>query len=336
MSLPDAIPEIFRAGACAAAAAIRQIDHVLIAAHVNPDGDAAGAMAAAGHILHRLGKQFCIYAPTGIPAYLDFLPMPGPVLTSLTALPFAPQAAIYADCSDAPRLGPELTEHAGDWPSVNIDHHICAAGLGSLANCICPQAAATCQLMAYVAQSLGLPLAGLLAHAIGLGIITDTGNFCHGNSSAEVFELAAELTRGGVSLPSVNEQLRSHEPLRKFRLWGLLFDNIALAMNGKVAWVCATEEEFAKTGAQNEDLEGFAEMLRRIDGVKIAMLIKQTDANMCKFSLRSKAETNVQAIAARAGGGGHKNAAGGSIAAPPVRAAEILLALIAASFAETA
>ena len=42
----DLIPQKFRQGAERMAQAFRDLDQVIVAAHVNPDGDAAGAVAA--------------------------------------------------------------------------------------------------------------------------------------------------------------------------------------------------------------------------------------------------------------------------------------------------
>ena len=71
MPQTDSIPQAFRAAALATAEALRGIDRVVVAAHVNPDGDAAGSLAAAGHILTALGKEHALVSTTGLPQYLD-------------------------------------------------------------------------------------------------------------------------------------------------------------------------------------------------------------------------------------------------------------------------
>lgn len=324
---PELFPPCFQSGAMAAAKALGQLDDVLIAGHVNPDGDALGSMAAAGFILKHLGKRFTIYIPGGVPHYLEFLRLPCPVCPSLADLPFKPQGGVYVDCSEAPRLGEELAKIANNWPTVNIDHHICEKGLGSLANFIETKAAATCQLMAYVALSLNMPLAGDLAEAIGLGIISDTGQFTHGNSSPEIFVLAAALEIGGLSIPMLGDKLRSGLPLRKLYLWGRLFERIKLTVNGQAAWCAMLLRDLEETGSHPEEIEGFVDWLRNINGVQIGILVKEVEPGKSKFSLRSRGDVNVQIIAAAAGGGGHKNAAGGSIPMPVEDAAKLLISL---------
>ena len=89
----DLIPQRFRQDAERMALAFSDLDQVIVAAHVNPDGDAAGAVSAACHVLRSMGKEFMAYAQPGLPAYLDFFPMPGVVHTTLAHPPFKPRCA---------------------------------------------------------------------------------------------------------------------------------------------------------------------------------------------------------------------------------------------------
>lgn len=326
--LPELIPAQFQSDAKAAAAAVKGLDHVLIAGHVRPDGDAIGAMAACGFILAELGRSFAIYSPNGKPAYLSFMKMPGPVYSSLESLPFEPAAAIYVDCSDSGRLGKALAERCQDWPSVNIDHHLCKSGLGNLANFVNPAAAATCQLMAYLADALDIPLTGGLAEAIGLGVLTDTGNFAHDNTSAAVFSLCAQLETNGCHLPDIREELSSNWTINRLKLWGELFMHTHQVSHKRVAWSVIMADDIRRYDCEPEDLEGYIDALRRLRDVEIALTVRQEENDTSKFSLRSRKSVNVQQIAAELGGGGHKNAAGGSRPEPPWQALWKILAVI--------
>ena len=55
-------------------------------------------------------------------------------------------------------------------------------------------------LAAYVALALGVPPTGDFAQAIMLGLVTDTGGFLHGNTSADVLKLTALLVENGCDL----------------------------------------------------------------------------------------------------------------------------------------
>lgn len=318
--LIDIVPAPFLAGARAAANALGKMDRVLIAAHVNPDGDAVGAMSACGWILNSLGRKFALYSPSPLPTSLEFLNLPGPIHPFLAALPFEPESALYLDCSEASRLGRELEACWNNWPTLNIDHHLCEHGLGSLANFINPAAAATCQLVAYISCCLDLPLTGNLAQGIATGLLTDTGNFTHNNASADVFALCAALERGGCSLPAIGEELLSDWRLNRMHLWGRLFQETRQVNENRVAWVFISAELLRETHCKSEDLERLIDFLSRLAGVQVALTVRELEPvhmapedQTYKFSLRSKGAINVQQAASALGGGGHRNAAGGTI-----------------------
>lgn len=307
------IPERYREGAENAASAISGLGDVLLAAHVNLDGDAYGSLCASGHILKTLGARFFIYSSTGVPAYMSFLEAPGPVYENLGDIPTEPASAVYLDCSEFFRLGRHLERIATKWPSVNIDHHMSPGGLGSLANFVEAEAAATAQLVAYVALALDIPLKGALAESVALGLLTDTGGFCHGNTTADVFSLCALLERNGCRIPSLREKTHNNWPLGRLHLWGRMLSRAFLAHNGKICCCAARLKDFGESGCSAEDVEGLVEWLRKVHNVEVALFLREEKQDLCKFSLRSFGDTDVREMAAELGGGGHRNAAGGMI-----------------------
>lgn len=324
MSFPEQIPSLFVPGVSKVAEAIPSLNRTILSAHVNLDGDALGSLAAMGWILKALGKEFLIYSCTGIPEYLKFVQLPGPVYEDMANLPFFPESAIYLDCSEAQRLGRELGARYADWPSINIDHHLSDGGIGSLVNCVYPQAAANVQLVAYVGMKLGLRLAGELGETIALGLITDTGGFCHGNTSAAVFELCADLLKNGCDIHGLREKLYNNWTEGKLRLWGELFTRVKLLSHSELALCVVDREELERHHCTPENLEGLVEMFRHVKSVRVSALLKEEKDNLCKFSLRSSGNIDVRAMAMRFGGGGHQNAAGGVIRLPLHEAGEEL------------
>lgn len=322
------MPSQFVAGAKQAAQAIARFDNTLIAAHVGLDGDAFGSIVAMGYMLRSLGRNFALYSETGVPRHLSFIKQPGPVYTSLSELPFAPESAIYLDCSEPSRLGSELARLHVSWPSVNIDHHIVDHGMGSVANYIEPAAAATAQLVAYTGLALQVPLQGELACALALGIVTDTGGFCHGNTTAAVLELSAQLILGGCDLAALREKLDAHWSLARLRLWGQLLHGVQLEHDHQVAMSRISLEDLRRHDCTAEDVEGLVEWLRKIRDIKVAVVLREIAAGQWKFSLRSFGDVDVRTMAAQLGGGGHKNAAGGTIDLPAEDAEKLLLKTI--------
>ncbi|MFT3669910.1 MAG: DHH family phosphoesterase [Pseudoxanthomonas sp.] len=329
MQRTELIPQHFREGAERMAKAFCDLDQVIVAAHMNPDGDAVGAVAAAGYILRSMGKEFMLYAQPGLPGYLDFFSTPGVVHTSLAHPPFKPRCAVLLDCGEPDRLGRELAARLPELRTLNIDHHLGGDGMGNVTNWVAPQAAATAQLMAYVALAAGLPLTGDLATALALGIITDTGGFCHGNTSADVLYLTAHMVEHGCNIAQLREYLENSWSRGRLTLWGQLLQRARLERNGSICFCPVYLEDLRKCGALKEDLEGFVEQLRRLRGVHVAAVLREDSPTCCKFSLRSYGSVDVHAAAARLGGGGHRNAAGGTVRTDMDAASARLLAAIA-------
>ena len=286
---------------------------LVIVAHGSPDGDAIGATGAMGSLVKALGKRFVLYNATGIPDYLEWVPLPGKLVTKPSAIPFKPGLIIVLDCGDAWRMGKELLAVFPEYPSVNIDHHLGNPMFASLGNWVDPGMAATGQMVAAVADAAGVPLTGELAQCVYLSLVSDTGSFTHGNTSAAVFTLAARLVANGLDAAAMREKLDNQWSMPKTKLWGKLMQTLSLECDGTVAVCPVTMEEIGSFGAVREDLEGFAEQMRRIKGVRVAVLIRQDPGNRCKLSLRSSGSDDVRSVAALFGGGGHLNAAGATI-----------------------
>ncbi|GAB1255178.1 DHH family phosphoesterase [Desulfovibrio falkowii] len=329
MQPTDFIPAPYVQDALRMVEALKGMDRIVVAGHVNPDGDAAGSVAAAGHILRAMGKEFMLYAAPGLPRYLGFFPMPAVVHTSLAHTPFTPQCALLLDCGEPERLGSELAALLPQLDTVNIDHHLGGDGMGSLGNWVVTEAAATAQLMAYVAMAADLPLTGDLGLSVALGLLTDTGGFCHGNTSADVLALASHLVANGCHLHWLREKMDNDWSLGRWRLWGQLMERAVVEHHGQIGFCPVSLKDLGRCQALKEDLEGFVEQLRRLRGVKVAALLREESPRLCKFSLRSYGSIDVRAMAADMGGGGHFNAAGGTLRLPLKKAGEELLRRIA-------
>lgn len=307
-------------------------DNILVAAHTNPDGDALGACAGMGHILHAMGKKFVIYNESPLPPSLDWLPLPGPLchdLNELAAQAFIPELAIILDCGAMHRVGPALSNFLPTLNSICIDHHLDTPHYASLHNWVDPGMAATGQMVAYIAKAAGIPLQGPLAENLFVALVTDTGSFSHNNTSAQVLHLAAEMLDNGLAIASLRENMENRHSLSGMRLQGALLGRFSLHNEGRVAFVRVTQEDFARYQASKEDVEGIINRLRQVRGVIIAAVLREEGPHLCKLSLRSSGDVNVRTIAATMGGGGHKNASGATIALPLQDAQDTTLSAIA-------
>ena len=289
---------------------LRAHDQILVSGHINPDGDAVGSSSAMVWLLRRMGKQAALYNATGVPEYLHWMPLPGEAYRYVSRLPFKPALLVSLDCGDSWCLGKELVGMLPQLACVNVDHHQGNPRFGTLYNWIDPRMAATGQMVAALADAAGIPLDGELAACVYVALVTDTGSFSHGNTTSDVFRLTARLMDNGLDTVSIRNQLDNQWSMSKTRLWGRLLQQIRLEREGTVGVCTVTMAELHEAGARKEDLEGFVEQIRRIRGVRVAMMVREDAPGRCKVSLRSTGPDDVRVTAAQFGGGGHKNAAG--------------------------
>lgn len=311
------------------AQAIRANETFILTAHINPDGDAVGSVAAMAWLLTKLNKQPIIFLESGIPAYLDWVELPCAVLSTAEELATCkPEQIIVMDCGDAERSGEIMTSYLAETEAsvINIDHHLHNPMFGAI-NLVDTAVSSTGELVANIAEELGLAFEGFLGEGLYLAISSDTGRFAFNNTTARAHEIASQVVRSGLRAGDFNEKLDSDWSVNKIRLWAELFSNIEIALNGKVAYLTLPKALFERTGTEYSDIESIINYLRKIENVDVAMTVRETETGS-KASLRSHGAVDVQKMAASLGGGGHKNAAGISLDLPLDAAVETLLATI--------
>lgn len=308
--------------------ALQRHDRILVTAHAHPDGDAVGSCLALAWTLHALGKNVCVFNEDGMPGFLSFLEAPSPIVTSTDDLPWPPELIAVLDCGDRARVGEKLQSLMDRVPTLDIDHHLANPDFGSAGNWAVPAASATGELVGLIALSLGVPMQGPLAEALYVALSSDTGNFSYGNTTPCALRLTALLREQGLDIAALREKLENNWSEAKLRLWGRLMAETSLQEEGKLAAAFVTRAVLAETGSRREDAEGFVEQLRRLVGVRVALLLREEEKDgrlFTKASLRSSGDDSVRDVAAAFGGGGHKNAAGATLAMDAGSALEALL-----------
>lgn len=319
-------------------AALKKARRVLVATHVNPDGDAVGSAAAFAHLAQHCGAQARLLLMAGLPDFLAWLPLPVPVVRMLGELDgWVPDLLILADCGDAGRAGPELASmldgraaRPSDWEltvTANIDHHVSNKGYADI-NWVEPEASATGELAGLLAERLGVRLDGALGQALYLALASDTGNFTYSNTGARCLGLASRIVEAGLDIASFTDNYENTWSLDRMYLWGRLLSEITLHAEGAVASAVVRRAWLDERGLGNDALEGFASWLRRIRGVRVGVFVREDAPGLSKISLRSMGDIDVQAVCALFGGGGHAAAAGAEVAMPPEEAAAAVVAEI--------
>ncbi len=283
-----------------------------LVAHTNPDADALGSMLAFAHGLKKIGKTIYLCNASPKPEYLAWMPYTGPLYTEFPKDMPQPEVVIVLDCGDEARLG-QAEEHVLSYPTINIDHHLNNPQFGTVYNWSDPTMAATGQMVAAVLYYMDIELVGHVAECIYTAVSSDTGNLAYGNTTEDVFLLCAYLIRLGLKFTEVRQELDNTWHLERMHLWGTLMKSLVLERQDTVALAEVSLQTLEDNKASTEDLEGFAEHLRRLRGVRIAGFVREDAENSCKVSLRSSGKIDVREILAALGGGGHRNAAGATL-----------------------
>lgn len=298
----------------------------LLFSHVSPDGDCIGSMLALGIALESLGKKIYYFNSGPVPANLRFLPGAGRISGSLPD-PIS-ETIIFIDCSDAERVDGLVTrELLAGKNVINIDHHISNNQYGTL-NWVDFSAAATGEMIYQLIKKLKIPISKDIAINLYTAIITDTGRFSYSNTTDNSFRIAAELVKTGINLADINSVLFERKTLSQMKLLKKALTNLELLEDGKLAVIVLSHQDFEECGAEESLSEGLVNYARSIENVEAAALLKETDNQEIKVSLRSNSWLDVNRVAFRFGGGGHVRAAGCNLKLPLAQAKESIVAAL--------
>jgi phosphoesterase RecJ-like protein len=292
---------------------------ILVVSHANPDGDAIGSLLAVGLSLDWLNKDVTMYNESPIPAIYRFLPSVKRVQNNLGAFTDY-DVAIVLDCGDLSRIGSRFETIGHISNIINIDHHVTNTGFGDL-QYIDHQACACAEIAYHLIQRLNIPVNTAIATSIYTGILTDTGSFRFANTNQAAFAICEKMISYGVDPYRVAQNVYGTYSLGRIKLLNLALDSIEISPSGKLSLMALTQKMLDDTGTQTEDIEGIINYARRIEDVKIAVLIQeQPNGNGMPpkkrpyhVSLRSDGTVDVAQIASAFGGGGHSSAAGFSV-----------------------
>lgn len=303
-----------------ARAVLEAATSIVLTTHVQPDGDGIGSEVALAHHLWSLGKDVTILNPHVTPRRFRFLD-PDPAIvaydfeTADTLLSNA-DLLVVLDISVPERLGklePHVVEH--DPRTLVIDHHA-GRSLIEGEELRFSDAAATGEIVFRLLADWPVRWTREIATALYAAIAYDTGGFRFSNTTEMTHRIAAELMVLGADTRLANEHLFESFSLGRTHLVARLLGNFERSAHGRVATAVLPLEWMAEAGAKNEDVDGIVEMLRAIEGVEVAILIKEVGVGATKVSFRSVGRHDVSDFAGRFGGGGHVHASGAFIREP--------------------
>ncbi|HYC79976.1 MAG TPA: bifunctional oligoribonuclease/PAP phosphatase NrnA [Candidatus Binatia bacterium] len=297
--------------------AIHKARKIFLTTHESTDGDDLGSLLAMRLVLEKMGKEIHCIIKGGVPHSLKFLPGSTNVREEFENRPY--DVVITFGCNVMDRAGfPELKNIQAT--TINFDHHPDNKLFAEI-NVVYPATAAVAELIYYFLKSNEeVVIDKDIATCLLTGIFTDTGGFQHSNTSAQVFEVSADLMKKGARVDRIAHETFGNKRPQTLRAWAKALDNTRFDPEKKMVFSVMTEEDMKEAQAADEDLAGFVSILNHIPEAKFALLLRQ-HGDTVKGSLRSEPHknTDVNQIAKFFGGGGHKYASGFKIKGKLVR-----------------
>lgn len=292
----------------AVADALRGATHVMIGAHVDPDGDAVGSCLGLAHALDILGVPCTLVLASGEAAPSTYAFLPGAERFVPAQGLHAPPVFVSLDSPHVARLGAARALAATAGTLVLIDHHPDAEPEGAL-NVLDAEAAATGSIVWDLLPYLGVAPNEAVASCLYTALLTDTGRFSYANTTAATLATASAMVAAGARPHDIYRAVYENRSAGAQQLVGRVLSRVTLANGGHVAYSWIDDADIDETGALPEETENLVDYVRALGSIDVAILIKAGDT-VTKASLRAKTDADVGAAARALGGGGHRAAAG--------------------------
>jgi len=303
---------------------IKNSKNILIVTHVNPDGDCIGSALALKQIIE---KEFQIKAQPVIqgkvPEIYEFLPQVESFKTVSELKETDFDTVISVDCASKERMTDAISLFDKAKETINIDHHKTNPNFGKY-NYVHGHASSSGEVLCSMFKEENVLLDRDIANCLYVAILTDTGGFRFDNVKAETFIAVADLMRYGINPSLLYRCCYESKPLPMVKLSAYAVSKAEFLFGGKLAYTVITLEDLKKNNALNEHTDGIVELLRQVNSVEIAFVVKETEQGYSKVSLRSK-NVDVTKISSLFDGGGHSKAAGCTIKKPYLTAVNKLL-----------
>jgi len=298
---------------------IMESGQTVIAGHTNPDGDCIGACFAVAAALSKLGKNAAVLMDSP-PQRFSVIPINEYLYNSDTDN-LEPDVFIALDSGDKQRLGRFASVFDRARVTFCVDHHQSNKGFADY-NLIKPAASSTCEIV-YDLIIKHISLDERIAAALYVGIVDDTGGFCHNCTSAKVHKIAARLLNENIPFSTLYNEVKNLRSSGECFGLKTAIENMVILKERGIAYSAVTLADMEQAGIKYTDFEGIAEFLVNIRGINLAFFAYEKPEG-CRISLRSK-DADVSLCAARLGGGGHHYAAGATVKKPVYIAADMVL-----------
>ncbi len=288
-------------------------DQILVATHIQPDGDAVSSLLATGLALKALNIAYDLVCDDKPPLRFNFLPGADRILTS------APQDVKYdlliaLDAADLERLGHAYADlDQPKPPIINIDHHVTNPDYG-VVNLVDGRASSTTELLHHLLPLLGVEITTDIAKCLLTGLVTDTLNFSTSSVSSITLRAAASLVDAGADLFEIGQKGYKLQQLATLMLWQVGLKNMKL--EEKLLWSTISNEEKHAAGHAGSSSFGLGNFMADVHQAAMSAVLVELDDGSVAVGFRCRPPYDVAEIATTLGGGGHRLAAGCKVDGP--------------------
>lgn len=284
---------------------LKKGDRYVILTHRRPDGDTTGCAAALCRGLRAIGKEAWILENP------QFTPKLRPFLEGLTVEHLPENSTLVSVDIAAEGLLPMNAVDYVNQIRLLIDHHGRNSGFAEQGY-VDATAAACGEIILDLLKELQVQPDKETAEALYLAISTDTGCFRYSNTTANTLMAAAACKNYGADTFNINRIFFMTKRPARLKLDAYLANTTEFYAGGKVALSLIPQSLRAELGLTQDDIDDISGFGREIEGVEIAVMIRQ-EPEGGKLSVRTSPSYDASAICARLGGGGHKAAAGATV-----------------------
>jgi len=289
---------------------------ILVSGHLSPDGDSLGSMIALARLLTNAGYEAFATADLnalGKPGFLEGVKDLIPVRKLKRQKKF--DLFVAVDCASFERMPPEVRPVAEKLPKLCIDHHVTNDGSFADVSIVDPEASSTGELIWRIAKWNEWKLDTVIAEALWVALITDSGRFAYDSTKPGTLRVAGDLLKHGVRTAYINDIIYGMFSRKAIELKRIAWRSLHVWKNRKVAEVTLTRDDFREVRGTKADAEDIIEIPRSVAKNEIALFFYQipdrTKETRC--SIRTRGDWDATVLAARFGGGGHVKAAGCTI-----------------------
>lgn len=294
---------------------------IVIASHVNPDGDSVGSSLGLQRYLEGNGHQVHAIIPNEFPPFLHWMPGCDKILIYRNNARKCQQLIRSAEiifCLDFNALNRldamEKPVRESDAVTVLLDHHTQPVFEFDHMISVVDTSSTAEIVFEFMTHCGHLHLIDKqVAECIYTGIMTDTGSFSYACNYERTFMIVARLIAAGIDTEHIHRLVYDTYTESRMRLLGYaLSEKLKVFSPYHAAYISLTKEELRRFGHQIGDTEGIVNYALSIKGVNLAVLVMEREKQI-RLSFRSKGHFSVNEVARlHFNGGGHRNAAGGT------------------------